>query len=492
METGATYQRAPLELLAAASLLLSEQVDVRIVDGIVDDDPVGELLEECKDALCVGITAVVGYQVYMAAKAARAIRQAYPHLPVVWGGWFVSTSYKTIFDEDLCDICVIGQGEKTFWELFRALREKKPLDSIDGIAFKRNGEVCVTAPRQFTDLNDLPALPYHLIDLNRYFDSDPVNPVFRQFYSLVRGEEWGHRPLRCLTYYSSYGCPEGCAFCASPGVTARRYTALDADRMLDEIQSLHEQYQFDFIIFNDANFMVSKKRVEQFCHGLIERGMKLNWACTGESTHIAKYGDEFAKLLHDSGCVFLFVGGESGCEETLERINKKRRPEVNVQAAQILSSNGVGAEFSYIIGFPGEPESSMKSTIRQCCKIMQIPLAVPILRYFIPLPGALFYDVSIQQGYSPPTSTTDWGTYDLVFAEPIGYVLTRKISRKSTHFRDYYFRWFLKLKIRRKDAGLVQRIAMLIISLRLRLASTALPFEIWAAGFKNRLNLRRI
>lgn len=66
----------------------------------------------------------------------------------------------------------MGEGEKTFLDLVRALTNKRPLESIGSeICFKRNGKVLRMPRREFINLNNLRQLPYHHVDVKPYIEA---------------------------------------------------------------------------------------------------------------------------------------------------------------------------------------------------------------------------------------------------------------------------------------------------------------------------------
>ena len=55
---------------------------------------------------------------------------------------------------------------------------------------------------------------------------------------------------------------------------------MPADRMLDDIEELHDRWGFDSIRFHDANFGVMQKRTRAFAEGLLNRDVRIGWNCS--------------------------------------------------------------------------------------------------------------------------------------------------------------------------------------------------------------------
>ena len=89
-------------------------------------------------------------------------------VPVVWGGIHPTLLPEQTLENENIDIVVQGEGEETFFELVQALEKGDPLSKVKGIWYKENGEIRNTEPRPFVDLNELPPLSYHLVDVEKY------------------------------------------------------------------------------------------------------------------------------------------------------------------------------------------------------------------------------------------------------------------------------------------------------------------------------------
>ena len=80
----------PLELLQIAAWPDQEGYEVVLIDAMVHEDYEKRILEACEGALCFASSCILGFQVTHGAEVARMVRQRFPQLPIVWGGWFPS------------------------------------------------------------------------------------------------------------------------------------------------------------------------------------------------------------------------------------------------------------------------------------------------------------------------------------------------------------------------------------------------------------------
>src|SRR5688572_18173323 len=83
----AVFYTMPLALIAIASALDRDRIEVVIVDGRLEKDPIGAVVAASQGALCVGITVLTGAPIHDALAVSRAVQAANGSMPIVWGGW---------------------------------------------------------------------------------------------------------------------------------------------------------------------------------------------------------------------------------------------------------------------------------------------------------------------------------------------------------------------------------------------------------------------
>ena len=408
----------PLELLHIAPIAEQQGWEVLVIDAMTEPNYMEQVLEACADAQVFGSSAILGFQVWDGAAVAGAVRERYPELPIVWGGWFPSAIPELYLGSNICDAVVHGQGEATFGELLDAWKDGglgADLSEIPGLVINRDGAVHWTPKRSVIHLNDLPEPSFHLIELQKYYD---LQKRVAQFGNRVRNRlppphHLENRPHRGFSYFSSFGCPEPCAFCCSPEIAGRRWVALDADVLVDRLEVIHRKDPFDVLRFQDANFGVAKKRMAEFCEGLLDRGLNINWNGTIEIKQICQYDWDTLKLMKRSGNHLMWFGAEASTWETQQLIRKAIREGQTDEAMRRMHQLDIKSGLTYIIGYPGESVSSMYETIHEAAtmKTRYPSCSVEVFPYR-PIPGSQFWQPSIEEnGYPVPTSFEEWGRF---------------------------------------------------------------------------------
>ena len=404
----------PLEMLAIAAWPLEDGYDVEIIDGSLysPEEARRRVIEACAGALLYGTTGILGYMINDGLACTRAVKAAHPDLPAFIGGWFASVRPALQLETGLFDAVVLGQGELTFRDLVRAVDCGAALDDIPGLALWRDGSLVRTERRAVVGWDKLLNMPWHLIDIEPYREhqlrASSCGDVLRMPTPFSMGER---KPYFGITYYSSFGCPEPCTFCCSPEVTGRRWKSMPAERMLDDLEELKKRWNFDVVRFHDANWGVMEKRSRAFAEGMLARELSFSWNAFMETDSILRYDPTTLDMIAEAGMYVAEIGAEAGTDEMMRKIGKPITGDDNITAAIEMDRRGIQGSITYIIGYPGEDESTMLATLDQCRRLhVACPLARPTVWPYRPIPGTVMWDEALELGYKPPLGLEDFGS----------------------------------------------------------------------------------
>jgi len=403
------YFGLPLSLLGISRILDSEGYQIKILNHTIEKDFPDIVVKEAKGAICVGITSITGYAIHDGLLVAKRIRQDYPGLPIVWGGWHPSILPKETAENEFVDIVVKGQGERTFTELVHALEKKKNLKNISGIVYKdKKGKVIENPDRPLESLDNFPPIPFHLVDIEKF-----IFPL-----------EYGGK--RFLHYYSSYGCPFRCSFCVEQIVNKGHWVGLSPENTVKEILSLKKKYKIDSISFADTNFFINEERARKFSQGLIKNKANITWASCGRTRQMSAYSQETWQLMHDSGLRALLIGTESGDDETLKYMHKDITVSDTLKFTDLCRKYGVKIFSSFLMGFPktgkpGDCFASVEKEIKDAFKLVEKmhkinPWTRTMFSLYLPYPSTVLFETSRKFGLGIPKTLEDWSSY-LISAE---------------------------------------------------------------------------
>ena len=110
----------------------------------------------------------------------------------------------------------------------------------------------------------------------------------------------------------------------------------------------------------DHTFVQDRKRVREFCRGLIDRKVGVSWSCFGR---INLMTPELVELMAQAGCRSVFYGIDSGSPAVVARTHKMVRPESVVSVVRYSAEAFDNVEASFIWGYPFEELDDFKMTL---------------------------------------------------------------------------------------------------------------------------------
>ena len=387
------FYAMPLGLLAVGSALDPSRYDVRIFDARIDAEAAKSVLAQLDTATCVGLTVFSGPSIGEALRLSRAIKQARPDLPVIWGGWHPSILPEQCIASGVVDAVVIAQGEATFRELLDALDNRERWPAIAGLCVPIDGKPRRTQGRAMVKMDELPAARYELLDVASYFR---------------------HKGRRQLDYSSSRGCPYKCTFCADPMVYNSKWTGIAPERIVRELVSLKERYRFDEVFFLDDDLFASLKRIQALADAFMEARIRFSWKGTARADELCRLPESFFEKLKVSGCVKINIGAESGSQRVLDRIKKDYQVDEIVTAASRAAAVGIGISYSFITGFPGETAEDFRATLEVIKTVRRLAPNIEAAVYcYSPYPGTELVQELEQQGLRLPDRLEDWEHFNI-------------------------------------------------------------------------------
>jgi radical SAM superfamily enzyme YgiQ (UPF0313 family) len=378
------------------------------------------LIAAAGEACCVGFTVFSGPSIGRALRASRRLRERYPALPIVWGGWHPSILPEQCVAGGVVDVAVIAQGEGAFRRLVDQIDDRESWTSIPGLCVAVQGRPARTAPRRPEPMDSFPPARYSLLDVEAYF---------------------ARKGRRQLDYSSSRGCPYKCTFCADPLVYESKWTGLPAERVVDELHALHRSYRMTEVFFLDDDLFASLKRIRALAAELLRRGVIFTWKGTARADELCRLPVEFFSELRDSGCSRINIGAESGSQRVLDRICKQYQVEQILTAGERLSSAGIGASWSFIAGFPGEDQSDFDATLSVLKRVRAQRSTVEANIYFYsPYPGTALSGELEQQGLQLPRRLEDWDDFniDASWNSGRGTAFERRVRNANFYLRHGY------------------------------------------------------
>ncbi len=269
------------------------------------------------------------------------IRKINPNIPLIIGGPFIYNNQYNLTNDKFADILksidadfyvCSAQGEKTLVNLLLSLQEDKNLENVENIYYKKNKEYYYT---KF--LLEQNSLEENMVDWSLFKD----------------------KMGSCLGIRTAISCPFRCSFCER-NKRFGKFQPITINRFEKELDSIKEYKTVKGIRFLDdcTNFPV--ERFKEMLKLIIRNKYRFKWFGFAK----AKYLDEeVVELMKKSGCVAVNLGLESGNQEILNNMDKNTTLNEYKTALTLLKEYNIVSSANFIVGFPGETESTCNDTV---------------------------------------------------------------------------------------------------------------------------------
>jgi anaerobic magnesium-protoporphyrin IX monomethyl ester cyclase len=393
--------RIPNSILQVGASIYGKY-DFVFVDGNLEKDPWLTLQKylDSGEFRYFGCTAMPGPQLQQAIPYSKKIRESYPEVTIIWGGYFASNQYKSVIQSNFVDYIINGPGDETFPQLLDALQQRQPVNNIQNLIVRQGDAIIKTPQAALVDQDKLPNLPYELLN---------------SFYPLKNYLGKTFMGTRTASYHSSMGCPFTCSFCAVVPIYNARWKAKSAPFVYKDVKYLIDHHGANAVEFHDNNFFVSERRTVEFSK--LIRPENISWWGEGRIDTIDKYSDESLAIMREAGCKMIFFGAETSNDELLKKMDKggtQTTAQMKKFAARMKKFDII-PEYSFVLGFPGEtPEKVMEQIDQDIAYIKQIkeinPSTEIIIYVYSPVPteGSELYKLVTASGFKFPEKLEDW------------------------------------------------------------------------------------
>jgi anaerobic magnesium-protoporphyrin IX monomethyl ester cyclase len=262
---------------------------------------------------------------------------------------------------DVFDVVVQHEGEHTFLELVKHHLDGTSWQNIEGIIFTNDVGACRVNPTRPFEMN-LDTIPFPARDMF-------PNKSYKYFWQT-------HHGYTVTSQITTRGCPYLCDFCSNP-VFGRSYRERSANNVVAEMQDI-EKLGYDRVFFTDDCFTQNLNRVEEICEILVKEKLDLEWMCLSRADGLDR---KTAEKMAQAGCVQIFFGIESGDQHMLRIMNKRIVTGDVERSIDSAKRAGIATGGFFILGYPGESDSSLLETLR-----FSSSLPLDYLSYSFPYP----------------------------------------------------------------------------------------------------------
>ncbi len=293
------------------------------------------------DRKLIGISLCYQSQIIAGITLAKVIRKVVgSDVPIVLGGsiaMFLRNDTHAIEPFfDLVDAIVYGEGELPMVELIKAARDGRPFDDLPSLLIRRNGVVVTTDYQIGPHLSQLPTPDFGQFPLHMYLSNHLELPVM-----------------------SERGCYFGtCAFCCVDLSPNRRFDSSRTNHLLDHIEKLSHNFGATHFLF--ITTALPAKKAKMISEALLERNLRIKWG--SNIRYEDKFTQDILNVMHQSGCIVLNVGLESGSEKMVALMQKGFTIEQARNFHNRAKMANIQLGLYVMLGFPGETEQDRDET----------------------------------------------------------------------------------------------------------------------------------
>ena len=328
----------PLSLLISASLLEKAGFRVRVIDGRVERGWRKHIRRLIPESDWIGMTSspldrwqCPNLEVDYFVDLARSL----PSDRLLIMGAHGSIFPQATLDRTRARAVIVGEPEETLL----ALLTHEDWDSIPGIAFRKDATIHQTSRPLPTNLGNLPAPAFHLINPSKYR------------YELLGS------PFTLLE--SSRGCPYGCSFCLKT-MYGRGIRYKPVSQLIIEVEEAVTIFGFRYGYFIDLEFTANREHAMEICDRLIALNSHFLWCCQARADAVDA---ELLKRMKKAGCCLIHFGVESGSSRILKHIKKGIDRDAIQEGIRLTHEARISTACFFMLGFPGETRSEMEKTI---------------------------------------------------------------------------------------------------------------------------------
>lgn len=206
--------------------------------------------------------------------------------------------------------------------------------------------------------------------------------------------------LTTNTIQTTRGCPFHCDFCSVTDFFGKTYRCRPLPEVIKEIETLNLNRP---LVFVDDNIIGRSHYALELFNAI--KPYKVRWGSQC-SINLA-YQPQVMKAARDSGCVAMFIGIESICQENLDEVHKGiNHVDKYYDAIQRIHDHGIAINAGMILGMDHDDESVFERTLEF---LEKTKIEYATFHILTPVPGTILYDRMEAEGR---IIDRDWSKYN--------------------------------------------------------------------------------
>ncbi len=403
----------PLGLAYLAASARMKGLGVAIIDGKLEKHRNTHLTAErilSFEPSFVGISAMTR-EYPDAIEIARELKSARPHLVTILGGVHANAlPEESLRESNAFDFVMTGECEDSLVSLIKTLKNNESFVSIPGLFWRTNaGKIKRGPPPSFADLSTMPYPAWDLFPL-------------RKTYVML----------------TERGCPYTCVFCSHN--TGRIIRSRSLDSVKGEIEWLYKDFKPREIYIEDETFGINPLRTRELLSWLADFNKDKGIVFKAQ-TRIDKVSEGLMTMMKKAGFEYVELGVESGDDGVLKKSSKGITVAKIKEAVAIIKQAGLKTWLNFIIGLPGESESSIRNTMDLAARMNPDWLSVALI---VPYPGCKIYEWARKSENGYDLISDNWSKFDKYLGKESVRIQGLSFSRMKQLQIKMYLNTFIK------------------------------------------------
>lgn len=365
----------------------------------------------------------------------QQIHEEFPNIPICVGGIHVSYFARYIITGMPYLIALKGEGEKNIVSVIQNVKNYNELKKIPNIVFYDGEQVVETVKNELMEIKEL-------------------QEIKNVDYSKVPKNSYG-----CIGLETSRGCRFRCVFCSVlykhiwRGLT-EQYVV---NNIMSQVETIKEKTKSNYakIYFVDDCFTADVKRAKNILNLLSKKSLDLRISFEARVTDLMQVG--FLENIPEKIIDNIQIGVEAGYNEGLKKVRKGITIAQLEECAEHLYELDLQdkAFFSFIIGFPWETITEIKSTISTAAYLYDNFKILANINWLWLMPSDLWDE---RQNYGIEVNES-------IFDDPLWFIN-----------REYFMETHPNIEI--KDIRAVEELIKYYANKGIRLAYTGVLFDL--------------
>lgn len=254
--------------------------------------------------------------------------------PIILGGPGYSIFPMSALQYLEADMGIQGEGEGAFTKVLEAMETSGDFSSVPGLWLRAG---------------DLQICPQFEKDLDRF----PLPEVQTFAPQIARRDEF------VLPVQTRRGCPMNCTYCSTASIEGTAWRRRTAAKVVDWLSRWAAE-GFRTFYFVDNTFNLPEFYALDLSSRIADAGLGATWRCI---LYPHKLKKNLVQAMATAGCTEVALGFESGCDEILDALNKRFRPDDIWRAALVLADHGIRRMGFLLLGGPGETRATVEQSL---------------------------------------------------------------------------------------------------------------------------------